>query len=354
MTYSPQSFPKCDFDSFFAAMRRFGTVYAPRPVSELSFAYKEVSEPGEISFQAVRTILPAKKFFYPQSEDIIQWSGVEISVVEPEPKTQVIFGVHPCELAGIAILDTIFGAAPADHHYRVRRDNTLVVGTSCMPDQHCFCKSTGTDSPVAGYDIFLTDLGENYSVKAGSPRGETFLSNLGLCVETAEQRLTCEQFWLDRDKSFLIGFEPDGLHSTLDDTWESTTWDELGKRCLSCGNCTPVCPTCYCFDLVDIAQLNGTSTRHREWDSCQFSGFASVAGGFNFRATPVERLKFWYRHKLYGFEDAYGLPTCIGCGRCTVSCPAGIDDIVGLVKSLQVEQQAIARSLQNAKEIPDV
>ena len=94
------------------------------------------------------------------------------------------------------------------------------------------------------------------------------------------------------------------------------------------------------IDLIDIASLNGDSgERVREWDSCQFVGFAQVAGEFNFRPTPVDRLKFWYRHKLHGFDDPHGMPTCVGCGRCTVSCPAGIDDLVAVVKTLQRQRE---------------
>lgn len=333
------TFAKSAFGVFFEQLQAFGTVYAPRPVSEKSFAYKEVRHPEEIAFQAVRTILPAKKFFYPQSEDLIRYDEEVVSEVIPPSKSQVVFGVHPCELAGIAILDTIFGAAPADHHYRLRRENTLIVGTSCMPDEHCFCKSTGTDRPDAGYDLFLTDLGDTYTVHVRTALGERVLSEMKfLSPVTEATTVSYDAFWRERDKSFIIGFESQTLKATMNATWESPSWDELGERCLSCGNCTPVCPTCYCFDLVDIAQLNGSGTRKREWDSCQFSSFAGVAGGGNFRASPVDRFKFWYRHKLDGFEDAYGLPTCVGCGRCTVSCPAGIDDIVGLVKRLQIEQ----------------
>jgi sulfhydrogenase subunit beta (sulfur reductase) len=330
---------KSDFGGFFDALKAYGKVFAPRPVSDQSFAYKPVSRPQDISFDALRTILPAKKFFYPQQEDLVRFENGSVVDVVPEVEPQAVFGVHPCELAGIAVLDTIFGAEPADNHYRLRRQVTLLVGTSCTPDKYCFCKSTGTDMPDSAYDIFLTDIGDAFLVQARTELGRNVLADVSSVKQPdAVHTQKFHNFYQERDKSFASCFDGADLKVTLDNTGESPTWQEMGERCLSCGNCTPVCPTCYCFDLVDIAQLNGDATRRREWDSCQFSGFAAVAGGFNFRPTPVERLKFWYRHKLYGFEDPYGMPTCIGCGRCTVSCPAGIDDIVGLVKQLQAEQ----------------
>lgn len=345
---------KSDLPQFFVCLQSFGQVYAPRPVSEQSFAYKAVNSVDEISMTALRTILPAKKFFYPGNEEVLRYQNSEL--IDPLSQSadgssaaprQVVFGIHPCELAGIAVLDKIFAAQPADHHYLLRRKNTLLVGTGCMPDQHCFCKSTGTDMPESAYDLFLTDLGDELMLQVRTPLGESVVSGLG-CLQDVDAmgagadvcKDKYQNFYMQRAAAFTAEFDGEDLAATLDETWHSPVWEELGSRCLSCGNCTPVCPTCYCFDLVDVAELDGSASRHREWDSCQIAGFAGVAGGFNFRPTPVDRLKFWYRHKLYGFEDPYGFPTCIGCGRCTVSCPAGIDDIVGMVKRLQSEARS--------------
>lgn len=342
---------KIDFPEFFTCLQAYGQVYAPRPVSEQSFAYKPVNAADEISFQALRTILPAKKFFYPGSEEMLRYeNGEVIDTLPASPDgssaaaAQVVFGIHPCELAGIAVLDKIFGEQPADNHYLLRRQKTLLVGTGCMPDKNCFCKATGTDMPESSYDMFLTDLGDKFMLQVRTSLGDSVIAQLN-CLQDIDAlgaagdscKEEYQQFYMRREQAFTADFDGEDLGATLDATWDSSTWKELGDRCLSCGNCTPVCPTCYCFDLVDIAELNGSASRHREWDSCQIAGFAGVAGGYNFRPTPVDRLKFWYRHKLYGFEDPYGFPTCVGCGRCTVSCPAGIDDIVGLVKRMQAE-----------------
>jgi sulfhydrogenase subunit beta (sulfur reductase) len=330
-------FAKNDFGKFFNLLRTFGTVNAPVRVSDASFAFKPVSDYRHIAMEALRTILPPKKFFYPQQETMLRYTGTEIADVPPSPDKIVLFGVHPCDLAGLKVLDTIFTAAPGDTHYSTRRANCLIVGLGCMPDKHCFCKSVGTDKVEDGYDLFLTDIGEGFFVQVSTPpafkliEGADFLS-----PANAADVGMYQEFWRKRSESFVIGFDDSNLHATMDMAWDDPIWDELGNRCLSCGNCTPVCPTCYCFDLVDIASLDGNSgERVREWDSCQFVGFAQVAGGHNFRPGPVDRLKFWYRHKLHGFDDPYGFKTCVGCGRCTVSCPSGIDDIVGTVLRIQ-------------------
>lgn len=334
--------PKAAFGDFFKALRNFGIVYAPVKVSEQSFSFRTVESHDEIAFEALRTILPPKKFFYPPEETLVTYNQEKIEEHHPQIEAQVLLGVHPCDLAGLGIMDTIFSAGPADSHYLKRREASLIVGLSCMPDRYCFCQSMGTDCPKSGYDLFLTDIEDAYFLETHTPLGAKVVAPLASLLQTAqeEDRNRYKEFWNKRAQAFTNGFVPDNLRSTMTMESNNKIWDELADRCLSCGNCTPVCPTCYCFDIVDIQSLNGESgERRREWDSCQFTGFAKVAGDFNFRPTPVERLKFWYRHKLHGFDDHYGFKTCVGCGRCTVSCPAGIDDIVAVVKILQGQKE---------------
>ncbi|MBX9687987.1 MAG: 4Fe-4S dicluster domain-containing protein [Candidatus Obscuribacterales bacterium] len=338
----PVVLPKNAFKLFFQSLKGLGTVYAPVKVSEKSYSFKEVHSPEEIAFEALRTILPPKKFFYPQEETLIRYKNGDFEEVQPEKKFQVIFGVHPCDLASLGILDTIFSSEPADSHYLKRREQSLLVGLSCMPDKHCFCNAMNADTAGSAYDLFLTDTGEEYFIEIRSAKGVELIKSLAEKVSDAnpENHEAYKEFWKKREAAFSHGLETENLRSLLDLEWENQIWDEMGKRCLSCGNCTPVCPTCYCFDLVDIAGLNAKEgERVRQWDSCQFVGFAQVNGDFNFRATPADRLKFWYRHKLHGFDDAYGFKTCVGCGRCTESCPAGIDDIVQVVKILQGKKE---------------
>ncbi len=335
-------FLKSQFPLFLEALKTQGTVYAPVKVSKESYSFKAVQNADEIAFEALRTILPPKKFFYPQEEKVFSYSGDKI--IEPVEKTEykVIFGIHPCDLAGLDVLDSILTHEPADPKYIAKRQQSLIVGFSCLPDKHCFCKSMGNGCPDKGYDMFLTELSEHYYLEIKTSKGLIFAEKVSDILQPVsdQDKDDYKRFWQERDGMFTNGFVPDNLTSTFEMEWDNPIWDELGQRCLSCGNCTPVCPTCYCFDLVDIANLNGTDgDRVRQWDSCQFVGFAKVAGDYNFRPTPVDRLKFWYRHKLHGFEDAYAFRTCVGCGRCTVSCPSGIDDIVGVVKALQESKE---------------
>ena len=327
---------KADFGRFLQCLQSFGTVFAPVRVSDQSYAYKAVDRESAISFEAVRTILPPKKFLYPQRETLFSYDQ-EGNITEPETNQPlVIFGAHPCDLAGMKVLDYVFTSAPGDPLYIERRKHILVVGLSCLPDKYCFCEAMGTDAAESGYDVFLTDIEDHFFVQVATPRAYELFSEHDFLIPASEPyKEAFKDFWNDRKALFTNRFETTNLPALLDLEADNPVWEELGQRCLSCGNCTVVCPTCYCFDIVDIAQLNGSGERKREWDSCQFVGFAKVAGEHNFRPGPVDRLKFWYRHKLHGFQDAYSLPTCVGCGRCTVSCPSEIDDIVGVVARLE-------------------
>lgn len=331
-------FKEENLDAFFSALMKEGTVYAPVKVSKQSYSFKEVKNKDQIAWEAIRTILPPKKFFFTRQETLMRFDSDNFEEVEPEVDPFVLFGVHPCDLTGLGILDQVYEDAPADPHYLKRRDKSLVVGLSCMPDEHCFCKAMGTDTPDKGYDIFLTEIEGGFFLQIKTAKGGAFIEkNKTLFEATApDHKKLYNEFWNNRDAAFKADFDGSNLKSTMDLEWDNPVWEELGNRCLSCGNCTPVCPTCYCFDVYDLPSLHaGEGERVREWDSCQFVGFAKVAGPHNFRPGPVDRLKFWYRHKLHGFDDAAEIPTCVGCGRCTESCPSEIDDIVNVVLRLQ-------------------
>lgn len=324
------------FPQFLECLAQFGTVYAPVRVSDQSFAYKPVDCQEAIAFDSLRTILPPKKFLYPQRETLFSYDETG-AISEPTPaEPLVIFGSHPCDLAGMQVLDYIFTAPPGDSLYIERRKTILIVGLSCLPDKYCFCDSMGTDSVSNGYDIFLTDIEDHFFVEVATPKAaEVLVGNTFLVPASEPYKQAFKDFWQDRKALFTNRFETSNLPALLDLEKDNPVWEELGQKCLSCGNCTFVCPTCYCFDILEVAKLNGSGHKEREWDSCQLTGFAKVAGDANFRPGPVDRLKFWYRHKLHGFQDAYQFPTCVGCGRCTVSCPAEIDDIVGVVVRLE-------------------
>ncbi len=251
-------------------------------------------------------LLPPKKYLLPPRETI--WSESD-GHPEPEANTRplALVGIAPCDLAGIAYLDRVLADDPS---YRSRRGGLFLVGCACEPDQDCCCPPWSSLPPC---DLFLTAAGAFF----GSPAGRDGAAAVGLSAAplTAMPALLPSRT-RERSPEFAERFAA---------SRELPLWAETARRCLSCGACSAVCPTCYCFDVVDRVDAGGEATRSRIWDNCFFKSHALVAGGHNFRPDRAERLRFRCEHKWFGFGDDRGRAACIGCGRCRRACPVEID-----------------------------
>jgi formate hydrogenlyase subunit 6/NADH:ubiquinone oxidoreductase subunit I len=228
----------------------------------------------------------------------------------------------------------------ADQHYRHRRESTVLVSVECLKPctAHSFCKSMGTLAAPDGFDLHLTDLGgapdgaaaggaahpAEYAVEAGTPRGEALLERYAETrPATAEDNRRLNSVMAQKWPRFpyRLDFDVTELPALMRTSYESPLWKELGQRCLACGACTNVCPTCYCFDVQDEVDLSLESgKRVRNWDSCQLDEFATVAGGHNFRKGRAERQRHRFLRKGLYQTDAHGLLGCVGCGRCAQAC----------------------------------
>jgi ferredoxin len=243
-----------------------------------------------------------------------------------------LLGVRSCDLHAIAIHDRVLlERSYADVHYAARRSQSLVVAVSCAaPSGTCFCASTGTGpSPHEGFDLSLTELldgnGHRFVVRSGTPRGEHLLDRLPTAPvdldDLAEDAAVTEQ------ATAMMGrqLDVDGLRDLLYDNPEHPQWEAVAARCLSCTNCTMVCPTCFCTSVEDTTDLaDGTAERWRVWDSCFTAEFSAMHGG-SVRTTTKSRYRQWATHKLAAWIDQFGSSGCVGCGRCITWCPAGID-----------------------------
>ena len=229
----------------------------------------------------------------------------------------ILFGLHPCDLAGINYLDQVFLGADPDPLYAARRSALTLIGISCVPDEFCSCHVLA--SPLKAFsDLFLSAVAGDFVVSSGSPRGDQLLGGLRDIIEERESCLS------EDSRRFFDQAEVEQVQSELDATLPE--WQEFAGRCLGCGACSVCCPTCYCFDVLEFSGLDGCSAvRVRQWDNCLFKRHAQVAGGMNFRKNRAERFRYRYRHKYRGFGALQGVPSCVGCGRCRVVCPAGID-----------------------------
>ncbi|MGE5691837.1 MAG: 4Fe-4S dicluster domain-containing protein [Pseudomonadota bacterium] len=253
---------------------------------------------------------------------------------EPVDETPVAFlGVRPCELAAIAIQDRVFtGGRYADRDYAARRANVFVVAVDCHePGGTCFCASMGTGPTVDGaaYDVALTELVDGgphrFLVRAGSEAGAEVVAGLEPAPAT-DADLDAARAQADRAVDRMgRRLETDGLRELLARTLEHPRWQEVAERCLTCGNCTLACPTCFCTAVEDTTDLDGEgAARWRVWDSCYSVDYSYIHGGA-VRPSPRARYRQWLTHKLGTWHDQFGTSGCVGCGRCITWCPVGID-----------------------------
>ncbi len=324
---------KKDLNAFIGKLSEKMKVVAPVAKGAGNFAFDEILSADEIVLDYIPTILPPKKYFMPQREKVLEFdiSGdmpKDTVVTDAEPVA--IFGVHTCDLAGIQCLNGVFSEEPEDANYMARKNKIFLIGLECNKycDEHATCALMGTHLPNGGYDLMFTDLGEEFLVDAGTDNGEEFVKGLVFMPEASSEN-TVELDKLREEKKTIfkneIGTDLKELPGVFDKGAESKVWGDLGEKCLSCGNCTNVCPTCYCFDMSDTINLDmKTGVRTRTWDSCQFETFALVAGGENFRAERADRQKHRYYRKFKFPYDKYDRFFCTGCGRCTRTCMAGI------------------------------
>jgi ferredoxin len=249
-----------------------------------------------------------------------------------EPPRYALLGVRPCDVRAVGILDQVLtGGRHADPVYRGRRDGAFIIAVECTePGATCFCTSMGCGPGVeSGFDLAMTELTDagnhRFVVRAGTAAGADVLADVpsrAADEATVRHAVTAVDEAAERmGRTMLVA----GLPQLLAESRESPHWDDVASRCLTCGNCTMVCPTCFCTTTEDVTDLTGDhAERWRLWDSCFALDFSYLHGG-SVRTSGQSRYRQWITHKLGTWHDQFGSSGCVGCGRCIAWCPTGID-----------------------------
>jgi ferredoxin len=312
-----------------------------RRAAELPEGWREQQAPGSYRlekvgharvFDVVNGPSSLKAFVFAPREELLQITqegrGFRAESLRPEPPKLALLGVRACDLAALRVQDRIFlhDRVP-DPAYAIRRERLFLVAVNCTRSaQTCFCVSMGTGPEAeSGFDLALTEFDDGFVLRAGSPAGSEIAAALAPAAAPAarkdEERAALSACAAHMTRALDTSDLPEMLYRNL----EHPHWDEVAKRCLSCANCTQVCPTCFCHDERDEPFLDGSgSIRVREWDSC-FNREHAQVHGLNFRPKVAHRYRQWLVHKLAGWIDQFGTSGCVGCGRCIAWCPTGID-----------------------------
>jgi ferredoxin len=318
-------------------------VYAPQ-ARDGHFVYDQLHLAADLRLDHDVTILPPKKYLMPPRETFLTFTRHGEFQPADHFEPMILFGVHPYDLAGIAEMDRYFSQTPSDGRYQARRRQTTIVGCDVQnPSPNIFAACMGTATAHDGCDVLLTRVGDQYVVEARSAAGEALLECAGSFEDADPVNLgRRQQVWLDAQKLQRrqdLHCRAQDLPSLLERSVDHPVWHEKSEKCFSCGSCVMVCPSCFCFDVKDDLEWDlAHGHRWRQWDACLLTEFALVAGGHNFRKDREAR----YRHRFYR-KGAYlparcGFVGCVGCGRCTGACTAGIANPVELYNALLEER----------------
>ena len=317
-----------NLDRLLARLRERGAVYAPAEDEAGDVALAEASCTESVVLEYGNFRLSPKAFFLPQNQTLLRFKDGKAEEASPPDQETFLFGVRPCDARALLALDEVFmDGERRDPYYARLRANTAVIALACTrPMSSCFCTSTGGGpGDGAGADVLAVGLDAGLLLRAQTARGEELLSSVAdlladatpAAAEEAEERIRAAE-------DQIAPVEVDQIAERLRDAYDSPLWETASQKCLGCGTCSFLCPTCHCFDITDEVR-GGTGRRVRTWDCCAYPLFTLHASGHNPRPTPKERWRQRIMHKFrYAVENVDRL-FCVGCGRCIRSCPVSMD-----------------------------
>lgn len=327
-------------DSLFEIVASSSELYIPVDKENGQATYEKWEEGKKLS-GALNTVRSAKDFFFPQTENLVDFKvegkTIEVKDIRRETEDFVVFGVRACDAKSFDILDRVFLCDPVDTYYKNRREHGTIVTMACnSPRESCFCTAFGIDPAAPGGDVEAYSDGKFIYFNALTEKGNAFIEGISGLLEDTDDKAVNEQkkrIGEIMKKLPLASLSTDKFKGdVLLKLFSDEKWKELSEACIGCGTCTFVCPTCQCYDVRDIKTADGVR-RYRCWDSCMYSDFTKMAHG-NPRLTQLERFRQRFMHKLvYYPENNEGIFGCVGCGRCINKCPISMN-IVKVMKAL--------------------
>jgi sulfhydrogenase subunit beta (sulfur reductase) len=300
-------------------------VIAPHHKGEHSYSYEKVEDAAQVVFDYPRTIQPLKKFFLPPRETLLNFNFItnEYAQEKITVEKRIFFGIHAYEMQGLKRLDFSFSKGHPESNYLSRREKALFIGISYTPDDYHFSKSVGIPiEDTDGFCLYFEPIENGYLVFEVTDEGRELITEFG---NGAPVDAPINFIMMQKEFKSKIKYHHNRLPQIFELVYKSSVWDKIAEKCVGCGTCNLLCSTCYCFDIRDDIDLKiKDGKRERFWDGCMLNEFAEVAGKENFR----EKISSRTRHRLYRkfkyLTDQSGKPHCVGCGRCSKYCPAGI------------------------------
>lgn len=320
--------------AFFASIAHDMRLIAPKRRFAGDVIFDVVESPEDIAWSYGHDIYPPKRYVLPHYEDMFQYRMGGKPHVENllEAPKQAIVGIRSCDVSAIRFQEKFFGSPIVDPYYMRRAENTVLFSLVCNepPKKECFCICCDAGPYLeSGFDVQLTDLGDRYLYEIGSEKGLSATAEGAYMLEPAEPNDLAgrKRIELRSDSLFeTVSYIAKAIMFITEDQVPDEVWEELGSTCFRCAACTNLCPVCTCYTVDECAQADGSFTRCRSWDSCQFSGFTREASGHNPRPTFGSRVKRRFYHKAsYQYIMRDGRHGCVGCGRCVSACLTKLD-----------------------------
>lgn len=327
-----------DIPDWITVLQKQKKVIAPQKVGTQSYSFDVITHPNQVELDYHRTLSSIKKYFLPQKEVLFSYAldGSNIQSEDVQPVDAIFLGVHNYDLQSLFRLDYNFSSGHAESQYLIRRQKSLFIGVSYIPDKWHFSGSVipeGHPNQSDGFDLFLHRVDGGYILETLSEEGRALLKGWSFDPFLGEVPKPTPF------KSELIKPFHD-FSSIFSDSWDSPVWNAYAEKCVGCGTCNLVCPTCFCFDVHDEVELDlHTGKRVRTQDGCMVRSFSEVAGGEIFREQKASRMRHRIYRKFKYISQETGDSWCIGCGRCSAYCTAGIS-IVDIVNELILESKS--------------